>query len=61
MKLKDLFQTPSVEALRARQLEEARHHLLAHQASNEYHGAMVLMLKARIGRLTAEQKLEAAQ
>ncbi len=59
--LRDLFKHPSVEALRARQLEEAKHHLLAHQANAEYHAAMVVMLKARIVRLVGEQKLEAQQ
>ena len=61
IKLADLYQQPSVEALRARQLEEARHNLLAHQAGAEYHSAMVGMLRLRVARLQGEQKAEAAQ
>lgn len=46
--------TPTHETLHARQLQDARLHLLEHRALAEYHSAMATMLAARITRLETQ-------
>jgi transposase len=52
MKLSNPFRKPTAKEIAARDLEEARRHLLQEQAQAEYHAKMAEYFKGVIGRLS---------
>jgi len=50
--LAKVFRKPTAKELAARDLEDARRHLLAEQAKAEYHAKMSEYFKGVIGRLS---------
>ena len=50
------FRKPTAKEIAARELEDARRHLLQEQARAEYHAKMADYYKGVIGRLTAYLK-----
>lgn len=51
--VKNIYKTPSAEAIALRELEEAKRKLLEAQSGREYADAMCKFEEARIKRLTA--------
>ena len=52
MKLSNPFRKPTAKEIAARDLEEARRHLLQEQAQAEYHQKLAEFYKGVIGRLS---------
>jgi hypothetical protein len=52
MKISNPFRKPTAKEIAARDLEEARRHLLTEQAQAEYHAKMAEYYKGVIGRLS---------
>ena len=56
--IKNLFRTPSIEAIALRELEAAKRELLQMQDTQEYAAKMVEYQQGKIKRLTAYLKAE---
>lgn len=56
MNIKNLFRTPSIEAIALRELETAKRELLVMQDTQEYAAKMVEYQQGKINRLTAYLK-----
>jgi hypothetical protein len=56
MNVKNLFRTPSIEAIALRELETAKRELLVMQDTQEYAAKMVEYQQGKINRLTAYLK-----